>query len=75
MGFEESGANMKKGSRDMEGHLGQERNRKEADYQRKASNGPAQPWDRHTSWHPVMSTEPSEKARSTGGVCMGWGSA
>lgn len=32
--------NMKKGSGDVEGHLGQERNGKETDCQRKTSNGP-----------------------------------
>lgn len=42
MGFEKSRASMKKGSGDVEGHLGQERNGKETDCQRKASNGPTQ---------------------------------
>lgn len=64
---------MKKGGGDVEGHLGQERNRKKTDCQRKASSGPTQPRDRHTSWHFVMSTEQSKRARSIGGVCIGGG--
>lgn len=65
--------NMKKGSGDVKGHMGQERNGKETDCQRKTSNEPTQPRDRHTSCHLVMSTEQSERGRSTGGVCMGGG--
>ena len=75
MGFEKSRANMKKGSGDVEGYSGQERNGKETDCQRKTSNGPRQPRDRHTSLHLVMCTEQSERAKSTGGVCIGWGGA
>lgn len=71
--YEDHPHNHEERQRDVEGHSGQERNGKETDCQRKTSNGPTQPRDRHTSWHLVMSTEQSERGRSTGGVCMGGG--